>query len=95
MSTKYFSFEQNPYGAIQSILNKLCKKREVLYERLKGNYTYAPEYSRTNIIFQKLFFFVSFPIFAFTEIFSSILKVGATVEFTFKKLKSKKLKSKN
>lgn len=83
--SKYYSFEQNPYGTVQSILNMLCKKREVLYERLKGNYKYAPEYSRLNILFQLLFFLMTFPIFALTDIFSNLFKTGATVEFTFRK----------
>ena len=37
----YVSLEQNPFGMIQSLLNMLLKKREVLFERLKGNANYA------------------------------------------------------
>jgi len=81
-----FSFEQNPYGMIQSILNCLCRKREVLFERLKGNSDYASEYSPLNIFFQKVFFVLSYPFFMVSDIFVSIIKKGATVEFTFRKV---------
>lgn len=82
---KFMSFEQNPYGMVQSILNKMLKKREVLFERLKGNNQYAQEYSKANILFQKLFFIGTMPFFMITDIFVSLAGKGATVEFTFKK----------
>lgn len=83
---KYISTEQNVYGMIQSILNTLFKKREILFEYLKGNAEYIKEYSSVNILFQKLFFYFSFPFFAVADVFISSLKKGATVEFTFRKL---------
>lgn len=82
---KFMSFEQNPYGMVQSILNKMLKKREVLFERLKGNNKYAQEYSRANILFQKLFFIGTMPFFMIADIFVSLVGKGATVEFTFRK----------
>lgn len=85
INKKFMSFEQNPYGMVQSILNKIIKKREVLFERLKGNKQYAQEYSSVNILLQKLFFIATMPIFMITDIFVSIARRGATVEFTFKK----------
>ena len=85
LNTRYISVEQNPFGMIQSILNVFCKKKDILYERLKGNTTYAPEYSKYLIFLQRLFFIVTFPIFTFTDIIGSIIKTGATVEFTFRK----------
>ena len=85
VSQKGCSFEQNPYGWIQSILNGLCKKREVLYERLKGNNTYAPEYTSLNIFFQKIFFIVLLPIFTIFDPIESFFKRSATVQFIFKK----------
>lgn len=85
LSVKYFSIEQNPFGAIQSILNCWQKRREVLFELLKGNRKYASGYSGVNIFFQKSFFIFSFPFFIITDIFASTLKKGATVEMTFKK----------
>jgi 2-polyprenyl-3-methyl-5-hydroxy-6-metoxy-1,4-benzoquinol methylase len=85
IKTKYFSTEQNPFGMVQSILNLFPKKREILYERLKGNKQYTFEYSAFNIFLQKAFFILSFPIFAVTDLIGSFFKASATVEFTFRK----------
>jgi predicted SAM-dependent methyltransferase len=82
---RYFSVEQNPYGMVQSILNILCSKREVLFERLKGNKQYAGEYSPLNIFLQKIFLLFTFPVFILTDLIASSIKKGATMEFTFKK----------
>jgi hypothetical protein len=85
IKTTYLSIEQNPFGMIQSIFNLFCTKREVLYERLKGNKTYAPEYSSANIFFQKELFMLLFPIAALIDLAGSPINKGATVEFTFRK----------
>jgi len=84
VSSQYFSIEQNPYGWIQSILNLFCAKREVLYERLKGNLQYAPEYGPVNVFIQKCFFILSFPVFVVSNFFGSFFHRGATVKFIFK-----------
>lgn len=81
------SFEQNPYGWVQGILNTLCKKREVLYERLKGNTSYAKEYSSINVFFQKIFFAFTLPFFAFSDLIESSFRRSATFELTFRKVK--------
>ena len=82
---KHFNLEYNPYGTQQSILNCLLKKREVLYEALKGNKQYTREYSKLNLFFQQLFFKLTGPLFiAFDGIESSFRK-GGTVEFVFRK----------
>ncbi|MCD4679156.1 MAG: hypothetical protein K8S00_02095, partial [Bacteroidales bacterium] len=83
----YISTEQNVYGMIQSILNKFFKKREILFEYLKGNTEYIKEFSSFNIFMQKLFFYFTFPFFAIADVFISFLKKCATVEFTFRKMK--------
>lgn len=80
----WVSFEQNPYGWVQSSLNSWCSRREVLYERLKGNQKYAPEYGNINIFFQKLFFMISFPFFVGLDLVESIFGKSATVQLTFK-----------
>jgi len=82
----YISTEQNVYGMIQSILNKFFKKREILFEYLKGNTEYIKEFSSFNIFMQKLFFYFTFPFFAIADVFISFLKKCATVEFTFRKM---------
>jgi 2-polyprenyl-3-methyl-5-hydroxy-6-metoxy-1,4-benzoquinol methylase len=84
---KYISTEQNVYGMIQSILNTFFRKREILFEYLKGNKDYIKEFSSFNIFIQKMFFYFTFPFFAAADVFISMLKKGATVEFTFRKTK--------
>lgn len=82
---KKMSTEQNPYGWAQSILNKMCKKREVLFERLKGNSKYAPEYSAVNIFLQKCFFACSLPFFAMFDAVEALFGMTGTIQFTFRK----------
>ncbi len=81
--TTWISTEQNPYGFVQSFLNSILKKREVLFERLKGNTVYAPEYGKFSILMQKIVFLALFPIFILTDYASGLLKNSATVEFIF------------
>jgi SAM-dependent methyltransferase len=81
------SWEQNPFGWVQSILNVWCKKREVLYERLKKNTGYAQEYGVVTIFFQKLFFAFTLPFFAFSDIIESMFRKSATFEMTFRKIR--------
>lgn len=85
ISERGISPEQNPYGAVQSILNLICNKRDVLFERLKGNTAYAPEYGSISVFFQKLFFFCTFPVFIFTDVVAAVFGKNATVSFTFTK----------
>ncbi len=85
---KYFSIEQNPFSMLQGILNIFCSKRELLLETLKGNKEYSTNYSHLNIFFQIVFFIITFPLFIFTDIFESMFRKGATVQFTFKKRNS-------
>jgi SAM-dependent methyltransferase len=83
----YFSMEQNPFGAVQSILNMTTKKREVLFESLKGNKNYIKEYSKLNLFFQKVFFVFSMPVFFIVDVISSMTGKSATVEITLIKEK--------
>ena len=85
LDIRYISVEQNPFGLVQSILNTVFSKREILFERLKGNSGYAPECSKFCIFMQKLFFLMSFPIFIFSDVLASMLDKGATVTFLLKK----------
>ncbi|MFA4850930.1 MAG: class I SAM-dependent methyltransferase [Bacteroidales bacterium] len=82
---KWFSFEQNPYGWVQSCLNRMCEKREVLYERLKGNNSYSPEYGFFNIFLQKLFFIFTLSFFVLLDAVESMFGKSATVQLTFRK----------
>lgn len=81
----YFSFEQNPYGWVQSILNTWFGKREFLYERLKGNKKYAQEFGSFRYFLNILFFIISFPFFAGLDVIESLLGKSATVRMEFRK----------
>jgi len=82
---RWMSIEQNPFGWVQSCLNKLTAKRDVLYERLKGNARYAPEYGGSNIFFQKLFLIITLPFFILSDVFESLFHKNGTFQFTFRK----------
>jgi SAM-dependent methyltransferase len=85
LKTRYVSIVQNPYGFVQSLLNTLLKKREVLYERLKGNPNYAPEYGKFSILIQKIFFVLTMPFFIISDLVESLFHQGASVEFIFRR----------
>lgn len=82
---KHFSIEYNPFGFQQSLLNCIFKKREALYESLKGNAEYVKEYSRANLLLQNLFFKLSLPLFILSDVVESSFRKGATVEFILRK----------
>jgi len=82
----HFNIRYNPFGMQQSLLNVLLKKREVLYESLKGNKEYTQEYSGLSIALQKLFFRFSWPLFIVMGSVEALLKRGATVDFVFRRL---------
>jgi 2-polyprenyl-3-methyl-5-hydroxy-6-metoxy-1,4-benzoquinol methylase len=81
----HFSIEYNPFGMQQSILNSLLKKRDVLYESLKGNREYVREYSTFNLLLQKAFHRLTFPLFIALDVIDSLLEKGATVQLVFRK----------
>ena len=85
LSEHYFSIEQNPYGAIQSWFNLFHKKRELLFESLKGNTQYTKNTNSTVLKIEKLLFVILMPLFIIIDILASVLKKSATVEFTFQK----------
>ena len=82
---KHFTLEYNFYGWQQSILNKVCRKRDVLYEHLKNNKTYVEDYSSLNLGLQSLWSKLSIPFFVGLDVFDSTLRKGGTVEFILQK----------
>jgi SAM-dependent methyltransferase len=80
----FFSPEQNPFGMIQSILNCLSPKREILFEALKGNTDYTRDVPGYVIAIQRLFFLVSFPLFLLSDLIESLFGRGATVQFVLR-----------
>jgi len=87
VSQKYFSPEQNPFGLVQSLLNKIMKKRDVLFEHLKGHTSYTKKYAGVPLLLQKIFFVFMMPPAFMLDALSSLTKRSATVEFVFRKHK--------
>lgn len=81
----FFSLEQNPFGIQQSLLNRIFKKRDLLFEFLKGNKGYYLSYPTLLIIGQLLLFLGSFPIFIILAFLESLLGKGGTMEMIFRK----------
>jgi hypothetical protein len=79
----YLSFEQNPYSLVQSILNKVSSRRELLFEFLKGNKAYVKGYPFYKFIFHILFFIAFTPFALLSDIMASAMKRSATVQLTF------------
>jgi SAM-dependent methyltransferase len=90
----YLSFEQNPYSLVQSILNKVSPRRELLYEYLKGNKAYIKGYPFYKFIFHILFFMTFTPFALLSDIMVSAIKRSATVQLTFIKKPSGKIEEK-
>jgi len=85
MSKNSCSLEQNPFGFVQSFLNVFLKKREVLFESLKGNKSYTASYSPFQMFLQKLFFVFLFPFAVIGDGIACLFNKGATVQFVFRK----------
>jgi len=83
VSESYFSPQFSPFGVQQSLLNLICKKREVLYEHLKGSKEYVKGYSKLNLFMQKLFHWLTFPLFVLTDLIASIFGKGGTMKMVF------------
>ncbi len=82
---KYFNPKYNPYGYQQSLLNTTNYKRDLLFEYLKGNHTYANGTSKTSLTLQSLGFKLSLPLFIAADLTASFFKRSATAEFIFRK----------
>jgi SAM-dependent methyltransferase len=83
--SSYWSPEQNPFGAVQSLLNRWNPERDLLFEALKGNRAYYAGVPRGRILLNGLFFVLSFGWFVLTDAMASLARKGATVEMTFRK----------
>lgn len=82
---RFFSLEMNPFGMVQSLLNAVLGKREVLFEAFKGNRQYVRDYSTLSLALQKAFFLAAMPVFVLTDAVASLAGRGATVEMAFRK----------
>jgi 2-polyprenyl-3-methyl-5-hydroxy-6-metoxy-1,4-benzoquinol methylase len=86
ISSRYLDLEQNPFGEVQSLLNTIFTKRDVLFERLKGNKQYASQYKWFSIVMMKLFSFLMIPLCVFGDVIACKGKRNATFEMIFKKM---------
>jgi len=80
-----FSLEQNVFGIQQSLLNCLCRKRELLFELLKGNYSYTDGYPKRLLRLQQLFALLTSPLFVLAAVLESLFGAGGTMEMVFRK----------
>lgn len=79
---RFFSFEQNPFGWQQSLLNAVRGDRDVLFESMKG--ASVAGVSRTSLALQKLFFLSSFPFFVTLSVLAAAARRGGTMELVFR-----------
>ena len=87
-SRQFYSIEQNPYGFIQSLLNQAGFPRDLLYERLKGNNDYSPEYGSWSVMGQKFIAGLCLLPAVFLDAIESTLGKGATVLYHLKRTTS-------
>jgi SAM-dependent methyltransferase len=81
-----FSLEQNVFGIQQSVLNCICRKRELLFESLKGNQSYLEDYPRGLLVLQKLAVLLSSPFFVAAAVLEWLFGAGGTMEMVFQKI---------
>jgi len=81
----FANLEQNPFRMIQSILNCATKRRDILYESLRGNRDYLAGVSRLMVLAQRLFLVATFPVFVLSDLIVSALGKGATVQLILRK----------
>ena len=81
----FLSLEQNPFGFQQSVLNCILPRRDVLYDALKGDPTVRAQAGTVSLFVQKVFFVVTFPLFAVLALCEGLAGRGGTMEYTFRK----------
>lgn len=84
VKTQFFNLEYNPFGAVQSWMNWMGFKRELLYEALKGNEKYIRN-DRISVTVQKLIYPVLMAVFVPIDCIASFFKKSATMEVYFRK----------
>jgi 2-polyprenyl-3-methyl-5-hydroxy-6-metoxy-1,4-benzoquinol methylase len=84
IKSSHISWEQNIYGWVQSVLNTLHPKRNLLYEWMKRNHSYT---QGADLALISHFFIASalIPLILPLDVLTAILRRGATVELLFKK----------
>lgn len=81
----YLSLEQNPFGMQQSLLNCLQRRRDVLFEALKGNPEVIAKHAGLNVLIQKAFLVATFPLFVCLSMVEAAAGKGGTMELVFRK----------
>jgi 2-polyprenyl-3-methyl-5-hydroxy-6-metoxy-1,4-benzoquinol methylase len=81
----FFSLEQNPYGAIQSVLNSLGGRRNLLYEVMKGNPASVDGAAGAVLALHVLFMLLALPLAVLADFLESVVGRGATVQFVLRK----------
>lgn len=81
----HWSLEQNLFGWLQSVLNRLDTKRNFLYERLKGNRDFLPQRGLFCLAMHALGAAIILPGALVLDLFSIVTRRGATVQLTFRR----------
>ncbi|HRY99397.1 MAG TPA: class I SAM-dependent methyltransferase [Bacteroidales bacterium] len=85
ISRRGLSLEQNPFGMVQSLLNRWGGRRDLLFESFKGNKEYTRRSTRATLLAHRLFFIITFPVFAVSDLLLSPFRLNATVTFVFRR----------
>jgi SAM-dependent methyltransferase len=81
----HLCLEQNTFGWIQSLLNRCDRRRNFLYERLKGNRSYLPARGIGSVSIHAAFGGLVFVPAIFLDFASAVARAGATIELTFQR----------
>lgn len=84
--TAHLSLEQNVYGWIQSTLNQISGKRNLLYERLKGNRGGQCRQSGLLVFVHCCLAGFLLPFAVVLELLSVAARRGATIQLTFRRV---------
>lgn len=85
LAQRHLCLEQNTYGWLQSLLNRLDPHRNFLYERLKRNRGYLPNRGCFAFALHAAIAAAVLPAAILLDCLSAIARAGATVELTFER----------
>jgi hypothetical protein len=74
--------EQNPFGMVQSILNRVSKQRDLLFHAFKGTVNVRQE---PGLLLHWLLLLATLPLFAITDRILNFFRLGATTTLEFRK----------
>lgn len=76
------SLEQNPFGMVQSILNRISRQRDLLFHAFKGT---ANIRQKPVLLLHWLLLVTTLPLFSIADRILNIFRLGATTTLVFRK----------